>query len=95
MSVMRKILQDVTLSDGTLLPTGTLVVGASWSTHHDARYYSDPNAFSPFRWAELREEDGENLKHQFVRTSPEYIAFGHGSHAWYAFCHCQRWFRTC
>ena len=91
MSVMRKILQDVTLSDGTFLPNGTLVVGASWSTHHDDRYYSDPNAFNPFRWAELREEDGEGLKHQFVRTSPEYIAFGHGSHAWYAFCHCESW----
>ena len=61
------------------------VVGASWSTHHDDRYYSDPDTFDPFRWAELREEGGESLKHQFVRTSPEYIAFGHGSHAWYGF----------
>lgn len=43
-SVMRKILQD-----GTYLPTGTLVVGASWSTHHDDRYYSDPSIFDPFR----------------------------------------------
>ena len=81
-SVMRKILQDVTLTDGTYLPTGTLVVGASWSTHHDDQYYSDPSTFDPFRWADMR-EDGESLKHQFVRTSPEYIAFGHGSHAWY------------
>jgi len=31
----------------------------------------------------MREEAGENVKHQMVATSPTMIGFGHGRHAWY------------
>ncbi|KZT72304.1 cytochrome P450 [Daedalea quercina L-15889] len=80
-SVMRKTLQDTTLSDGTFIPAGTLVAGASTATHHDARNYENPDVFDPFRFADMRTEEGEAIKHQFVSTSPEYVPFGHGKHA--------------
>ncbi|KAH9915855.1 cytochrome P450 [Fomitopsis serialis] len=80
-SIMRKTLQDTTLSDGTFIPADTLVAGASNATHRDPRNYENPEVFDPFRFADLREEDGASIKHQFVSTSPEYVPFGHGKHA--------------
>lgn len=82
-SVMRKTSQDTTLSDGTFIPAGTLVTGASTATHSDARNYENPEVFNPLRFAEMRTDEGEGFKHQFVSTSPEYVPFGHGKHAWY------------
>lgn len=83
-SIMRKTLQDTTLSDGTFIPADTLVAGASNATHRDPRNYENPEVFEPFRFADMREADGASIKHQFVSTSPEYVPFGHGKHAWYA-----------
>ena len=73
----------MTLSDGTFLPKGTLVSAAMWATHHDEAVYPDADVFDPFRFARMRGAgEGEGTKHQFVHTSPDYIAFGHGKHAW-------------
>ena len=80
---MRKAKQDFTLSDGTFIPAGTLVAGASTATHRDARNYDNPEVFDPLRFADMRSEEGASIKHQFVSTSPEYVPFGHGKHAWY------------
>ena len=82
-SVMRKTKQDLTLSDGTFIPAGTLVAGASTATHRDERNYENPEVFDPLRFADMRSEEGASIKHQFVSTSPEYVPFGHGKHAWY------------
>ena len=76
-------MRDVTLSDGTVLPKGSLVVAASYPTHHDDSIYENANAFDPFRFSRMREVEGEGMKYQFVNTSLEYISFGHGKHAWY------------
>lgn len=76
-------MKDITLSDGTFLSKGTLVVAAAHSTHHDEANYPDAATYNPFRFAKMREDEGEGLKHQFVNTSLDYISFGHGRHAWY------------
>ena len=81
-SLTRKVMKDITLSDGTFLPKGTLVVAAAHSTHRDEVNYTDAETFDPFRFSKLREGEGEGLKHQFVNTSLDYISFGHGRHAW-------------
>ena len=81
-SVTRLALKDVTFSDGTFVPAGTLLSAASWATHHDDAVYPDAHVFDPFRFARMREVQGEGTKHQFVNTSPDYISFGHGRHAW-------------
>nr|VWO98890.1 Uncharacterized protein [Ganoderma boninense] len=62
-SVGRKALKDVTLSDGTVLPAGTLVVANSYRMHHDDAHYPNAAAFDPFRFARIREADGEGTKH--------------------------------
>ena len=81
-NIFRKALKDVTLSDGTRIPKGTLVAAAAVTAHSDDASYPDPAVFDPFRFARMREIDGEGTKHQFVNSSLEYIAFGHGKHAW-------------
>lgn len=79
-SLMRKVLLDITLSDGTYLPKGTLVVAASSATHTDKTYYENAEAFVPFRFYDMCTENG-TLGTQFVNTSKDYLAFGHGKHA--------------
>ncbi|KAH9897770.1 cytochrome P450 [Cubamyces lactineus] len=80
-SLTRKALKDVTLHDGTFIPRGSIVMAASDATHHDDSNYADADVFDPFRFSRMREADGEGTKHQFVNTTLEYIAFGHGKHA--------------
>lgn len=79
---MRKALKPFTLSDGTFIPSGTFLVTPSLATHFDEDNYDDPAVFDPFRFSRLKQEDMSAVKHQFVTTSPEYIAFGLGKHAW-------------
>ncbi|KAH7908171.1 cytochrome P450 [Hygrophoropsis aurantiaca] len=81
LSMGRKALKDVTLSDGTIIPKGTIVAIASHATHRDEAVYDNAEVFEPFRFADLREEEGEAVKHQMVSTSLEYLPFGHGRHA--------------
>ena len=78
----RKVLKDITLPDGTFVPKNTLIVTTADAVHHDESHYADANTFDPFRFARIRENEGEGTKHQFVNTSLEYMAFGHGKHAW-------------
>ena len=84
MGIFRKAVKDVTLSDGTRIPRGTLVAAAAVTAHSDdARYGPDAHAFDPFRFARLRERGaGAAVKHQLVNTSLDFLPFGHGKHAW-------------
>ncbi|KIJ13842.1 hypothetical protein PAXINDRAFT_80222 [Paxillus involutus ATCC 200175] len=80
-SVTRKVMKDFTFSDGTVLPKGTLLTTASQATHLDNEIYENAGTFDPFRFANMREEEGEGIKHSYVSTTSEYLAFGHGKHA--------------
>ncbi|KAJ3480751.1 hypothetical protein NLI96_g8124 [Meripilus lineatus] len=80
-SMTRLALQDFQFSDGTRIPQGTFVSIAAEATHRDDNVYDEANQFNPWRFANLREEEGEGLKHQMVSTSPQYTPFGHGKHA--------------
>ncbi|KAF9237105.1 cytochrome P450 [Melanogaster broomeanus] len=77
----RKAMKDFTFSNGTVIPKGTLVVVASAATHHDNEFYENADMFDPFRFSNMRDEEGEGVKHEFVSTNPEYLTFGHGRHA--------------
>ncbi|GJE90628.1 cytochrome P450 [Phanerochaete sordida] len=83
LAMSRIAVQDYTFADGTRVPKGTLVMAVSRSMHHDdAVYAPDADAFDPWRFARMREADGDaSLKHQMVHTSSDYVSFGHGKHA--------------
>ncbi|GBE89830.1 Cytochrome P450 monooxygenase paxP [Sparassis crispa] len=79
--ISRKAMKDITLSNGTMIPKGTLIVAAAAPMHLDKENYLNADVFDPFRFSNLRAGEGEGTKYQFVSTSPEYIPFGHGKHA--------------
>ncbi|KAF8549787.1 cytochrome P450, partial [Imleria badia] len=81
-SLIRMALKDFTFSDGTFIPKGTRIFTAARSVHRDEAVYESALAFDPFRFSRLREGDSEGVKHQYISTTPEYIPFGHGRHAW-------------
>ncbi|KAF9067154.1 cytochrome P450 [Rhodocollybia butyracea] len=74
----RMALRDFTFSDGTVVPAGTIVAVASQALHHDGAYYKDPETFKPFRFSDLREQEGESLKHQMAAVDPAFVLFGGG-----------------
>ncbi|EIW87324.1 cytochrome P450 [Coniophora puteana RWD-64-598 SS2] len=81
LSMGRKAMQDFTFSDGTFIPKGANVSIASVVAHYDEKSYKDASEFDPFRFSDIREGEGEGVKHQFVSTNAEYLPFGHGRHA--------------
>ncbi|TBU42680.1 cytochrome P450 [Dichomitus squalens] len=83
LNIFRKAMKDVTLSDGTRIPKGTLVAAAAITAHSDDTRYPDPAVFDPFRFARMREGGGleEATRHQLVNTSVDFITFGGGKHA--------------
>ncbi len=50
-SVPREASRDVELG-GYEVPAGTTVVASQWAIHRDERFYDDPAAFRPERWAD-------------------------------------------
>ncbi len=45
--------------------------------------YSDPDVFDGYRYARMREGEGEGTKHGTVTPTNEYLPFGLGRHSWY------------
>ncbi|THV02256.1 cytochrome P450 [Dendrothele bispora CBS 962.96] len=81
MTVDRMVLKDFTFSDGTTLPAGTRVTVPGSALHHDERYYENPQEFRPFRFSDMRANEGESIKHQMITPNSEYFFFGHGRHS--------------
>ena len=81
--LMRKTTKDYTFADGTFLPKGTMVGIGVNGVHTDDALYDNALEFEPFRFVNTERADGEGAKHRFVSTGPDYLAFGHGKHAWY------------
>lgn len=70
----------VTLSDGTTIPKGaSTMVGLGGM--RDSTVFPDPDGYNPRRFLEMRQRPGEENRWQFVSTSPEHLAFGHGKHS--------------
>ncbi|ESK93240.1 cytochrome p450 [Moniliophthora roreri MCA 2997] len=77
----RRVLKDFTFSDGTVIPAGSVISVPHWAIHHDEKYYEDPHVFKPFRFAEMREDHEETMKHQMVTPTTDHLLFGVGRHA--------------
>jgi len=79
-SLQRLAVNDVKLSDGTVLQRNSLSAVAS-TRRKDPEYYSDPEKFDGYRFLKMRAEPGKENVAQFVSTSPDHLGFGHGQHA--------------
>ena len=50
--------------------------------HMDESIYDNANQFRGFRFSDLMERKGEIAIYHASKTSPEFLHFGHGPHAW-------------
>ncbi|KAF8637705.1 hypothetical protein AX16_010780 [Volvariella volvacea WC 439] len=79
--MVRKALKDFTFSDGTTVPAGHFAAVCAIAVHHDPKNYEDPYSFRAFRFADLRQQEDESLKHQAANPSLDWLTFGSGRHA--------------
>jgi len=81
--VMSRIaLRPFTFSNGVTIPAGTLVTIPASAVHTDEKIYPNPDEFDGFRFAELRESEGDSTtsRYQAVSSSTEHLAFAVGKH---------------
>ncbi|KAF9261891.1 cytochrome P450 [Marasmius fiardii PR-910] len=79
--ITRIALKDYRFSNGVVIPAGTKVGVPSYHIHHDEATYPSPLEFNPTRFSELREKEGEGIKHHMVTPTSDYLTFGAGKHA--------------
>ncbi|KAI9927419.1 hypothetical protein ASPWEDRAFT_175021 [Aspergillus wentii DTO 134E9] len=80
-SLERLTTSDLHLSDGLAIPKGTSIAFCANGLNMDESIIANPEAFDGFRWSRLREQAGNENRHQFVTTGTQSINFGHGTHA--------------
>lgn len=77
----RRAEETATLSDGAVLPKGSLLAIPT-AVMQSEDLYENAGFFIGDRFLELRNSTGEEHKHQLVATSPRHhFGFGHGTHA--------------
>ncbi|KIJ41482.1 hypothetical protein M422DRAFT_780269 [Sphaerobolus stellatus SS14] len=81
LSMTRLAMKDFTFHDNTRIPKGAIVSASSITPHYDDKIYPDAQTFDGFRFAKLRQKEGQGTTNQFVATSNDYLPFGHGRHA--------------
>jgi cytochrome P450 len=80
----RLVLRPFTFSNGMTIPTGTLISLPTKATHTDEIVYENPNEFDGFRFAKLREREGDVVtsRHQLISASANNLPWGLGRHSW-------------
>lgn len=73
--------------EGWHVPFGSYFMINQIGVHHDGDIYGDPNGYDAFRYARQREaavQAGHSASpFGMITTTEQYLAFGHGRHAWY------------
>ncbi|WQF87931.1 Putative cytochrome P450 [Colletotrichum destructivum] len=78
----RLVLEDVRLSNGDRIPSGS-VIGVSANKLWDPAVHENPEKFDGYRFVRMRDSADSKQANQahLVSTSPNHLAFGHGKHA--------------
>ena len=74
----RKVMRTLTLSDGTVLPKGTILMVAG--KFQDPEVFTNPEEFDAKRFLKLRGDDLANNTYQYTSTSADMFGFGKDSH---------------
>ncbi|TGJ80424.1 hypothetical protein E0Z10_g8342 [Xylaria hypoxylon] len=81
MTTMHRIaLEDITLSDGTVIPKGSKCAVRS-TKRLDPNVYDNPAEFDGARFMHMRDVSGKANQAHLVTTGTESLGFGHGLHA--------------
>ncbi|KAK7222842.1 hypothetical protein V2G26_010845 [Clonostachys chloroleuca] len=78
---VRKSSQDVTLSNGFHIPSGTTLEVATGAIAMDPEGFDHPKIFDGLRFWKKRQLENESVKHQFTSVSPRDLEWGYGRHA--------------
>lgn len=82
-NVHRTITKDITLSDGTFLPKGTLISATAPHIMRDKNNFGeDADKFDGFRFSNRRIHQGQENGSQIVQLSSDFLTFGMGRRAW-------------
>ncbi|TLD22141.1 hypothetical protein PspLS_08175 [Pyricularia sp. CBS 133598] len=73
----RMVIEDVQLSDGTLLPKQTLL-GVSVDRMWDESVYENPHEWDGWRFYKKYQQSPDARDVSIVNTGPNYLAWGHG-----------------
>ncbi|TIC89816.1 Cytochrome P450 monooxygenase trt6 [Colletotrichum higginsianum] len=76
----RIALEDFQLSNGMIIPKGTLL-GVGPTHMWDNSFYENGDKFDGYRFLRMREDPEKRQQSYLVSTSPHHLGFGHGSHA--------------
>ncbi|KAJ8128187.1 hypothetical protein O1611_g5450 [Lasiodiplodia mahajangana] len=79
-SFNHKVVRDLKLSDGTILPANAFITMPTCSIARDPQIYDNPDRFDGARFYKKRQA-GDPNRHQFVSTGPDSLPFGHGKFA--------------
>ncbi|KAL1858083.1 hypothetical protein Daus18300_010084 [Diaporthe australafricana] len=77
----RRAEEAITLSDGLSIPKGAHITVPTFHMRDPEIFGANPDQFDGHRFLRMRQRPGEENRWQFVSTSPEFLSFGHGSHA--------------
>ncbi|KAF6835727.1 ent-kaurene oxidase [Colletotrichum plurivorum] len=90
-SFQRKVLKTFTLSNGQIIPAGSIIELPVLGMNHDEEYFPDHDKFDALRFYKLRLAKGEQVtatkqaevvaNAQFVSVGPTSLTFGYGRHA--------------
>ncbi|KZV70298.1 cytochrome P450 [Peniophora sp. CONT] len=82
LNTMRWVMKPFMFSNGACVPPGYEITSAAEMLQLDSAHHGErAAAFDPWRWAKIREDESEALKHQMVATEATLLQFGHGKHA--------------
>lgn len=72
--------KSITLSEGIKIPKNAFTM-VSIEKMQDTSLFPEPDTFKGDRFLKMRKQPGQENRWQFVTTSPEHLAFGHGKHS--------------
>ena len=73
----RLVLEPYTFSNGVTVSPGTTLTTIVEPIHRSDEFYPNPERFDGFRFSRM-----EGEKSYSTTTSPEFLMFSHGKHAW-------------
>lgn len=75
-TVNRKILRPVILSNGFTLPVGTSIAASAGCVNKDPTLFEKSDEFDGFRFYKLRKKEGDETKYQFATIGSDALNFG-------------------
>lgn len=73
--------EDITFSDGLVIPTGSSVLMSCHNMREDSATYPDPLKFDGHRFRKMRENPTSGAMAHLVSSSQQHMGFGIGTHS--------------